>query len=874
MHYYCNIQLINSKIRAKVYLSLEFLVTNLEFIRQLVIHILDEISLITSPFLAHFSVFLIQRRIVMSRAKQATKSGQKDSKMSFKEFQKEVLADYKLACESREASLLGRKEVLTGKAKFGIFGDGKEVAQIALAKSFKNGDFRSGYYRDQTFIFATGMGTIEQFFAQLYANVDIEAEPHSGGRQMNAHFATRSLNGDGSWKDLTKMNNTAADSSPTASQMARGVGLAYASKLYREVKELKNHKGFSNKGNEVTFCTIGDASTSEGPFWETLNAIGVLKAPMAVSIWDDGYGISVPQKYQTTKSNLSEIVSGFAVNEKGEGYDIYTAKGWDYPALCEMYAKGVEKIRDTHIPAIFHITDVTQPQGHSTSGSHERYKSKERLQWEIDFDCIKKMREWMTSSAIATDKELAKIESDAKNHVRDCQKKALKELQDQIKSLFSELDSLYSELAKTSQHREFIEKEQKDLKALMDPLRKDAIKSVRKILRITRKESSEERTQLINWKNGVLEQAKSFYNTYLFSESAESATNISPIAPEYDDSSKTVNGFEILNACFDEAFKKHNHVFAFGEDVGKIGDVNQGFAGLQDKYGELRITDTGIRENTIIGQGIGMAMRGLRPIAEIQYLDYLIYGLQPIADDLATLQYRTKGGQKAPLIIRTRGHRLEGIWHTGSPIGMIINSVRGVHVLTPRNMTQAAGFYNTMLQSDEPAIIIECLNGYRLKEQLPNNIGEFRVPLGVPEVLQEGTDITIVTYGSCVRIAQEAIDQLEEVGISVELIDVQTLLPFDINHSIVESLAKTNKVLFLDEDVPGGASAYMMQQVLEIQNGYEQLDAKPATLAAHPHRSPYGSDGDYFSKPNAEDVFEAIYTMMHESDPEGFPEIE
>ncbi len=810
-------------------------------------------------------------KIIMGKAKSATASKGKENKLSFNQFKNEVINDYRIACESREASLLGRKEVLTGKAKFGIFGDGKEVAQLAMAKAFNAGDFRSGYYRDQTFMFATGMANIEQFFAQLYANVDIETEPASSGRQMNAHFATRSLNSDGSWKNLAEIKNTAADSSPTASQMPRAVGLAYASKLYREVKELKGENNFSNNGNEVTFCTIGDASTSEGPFWEALNAIGVLKSPMAVSIWDDGYGISVPKKYQTTKSSISEIVEGFRVNDKGEGYEIYTAKGWDYPTLCEVYTEGIKKVRTRHIPAIFHITEVTQPQGHSTSGSHERYKSKERLQWEIEFDCIKKMREWMISSAITSEDELQNIEKESKKHVRECQKKALKHVQDQVKQLVIGLTNIYEALINESEKSEAISAEKKSLSGLMDPMRKDVVKSAIKILLITRKETSDSRERLLAWKNGVKEQARSFYNTHLLSESDQSALSVPEVVAEYKDDAKMINGFEVLNTCFDKIFTKYDNVFAFGEDVGKIGDVNQGFAGLQDKYGELRITDTGIRENTIIGQGIGMAMRGLRPIAEIQYLDYLIYGLQPISDDLATLQYRTKGGQKAPVIIRTRGHRLEGIWHTGSPLGMIINSVRGVHVLVPRNMTQAAGFYNTMLQSDEPAIIIECLNGYRLKEKLPSNIGEFTVSLGIPEVLHEGKDLTIVTYGSTIRIAQEAMTQLEEVGISVELIDVQSLLPFDINHEIVKSLAKTNKVMFLDEDVPGGASAYMMQQVLEEQNGYQHLDAKPITLAAKPHRSPYGSDGDYFSKPNAEDIFEAVYQVMHEDNPEKFP---
>lgn len=807
----------------------------------------------------------------MPKVKSKAKKGKRE--VSFEQFKQEVLNDFRIACESREASLLGRKEVLTGKAKFGIFGDGKEVAQIAMAKAFKQGDFRSGYYRDQTFIFATGIGTVEQFFAQLYADTDLNADPFSGGRQMNAHFASRSLNKDGSWKDLTKMKNSSADSSPTASQMSRAVGLAYASKLFRNCKELKSFKQFSDSGNEVTFCTIGDASTAEGVFWEAVNAAGVLKIPMAISIWDDGYGISVPQKYQVTKSNLSEILSGFNVNEKGEGIAIYSEHGWDYPSLCEMYAKGIEHTRKTHTPSIFHIKEVTQPQGHSTSGSHERYKSKDRLKWEEEFDCIKKMREWMIQASIATGKELDKIAEDAKSYVKECQKKALANFLSPIKADIQEVLSIYDELITQSQYKPLIESEKEALQKSIDPLRRDIMKSVKKVLRMVGNENTKAQNRLVVWRDAALSKAKEDYNSFLHSRSKQSALNVAVVKPEYASDAKMVNGFEVLNACFDTALKTNPNVFAFGEDVGKIGDVNQAFAGLQEKYGELRVTDTGIRENTIIGQGIGMAMRGLRPIAEIQYLDYLIYGLQPISDDLATLHYRTRGGQKAPLIIRTRGHRLEGIWHTGSPIGMILNAVRGVYLLVPRNMTQAAGFYNTMLQSDDPAIIIECLNGYRLKEKLPKNISKFTIPLGEPDILVEGNHVTLVTYGSCCRIAEEAIQQLNEKGIYVELIDVQTLLPFDIQHKIAESLKKTNRLVVLDEDVPGGASAYMMQQILEKQEGYKYLDSKPVTITAQPHRSPYGSDGDYFSKPNAEDIYEIIYNLMNETDPISFPKV-
>jgi 2-oxoisovalerate dehydrogenase E1 component len=792
--------------------------------------------------------------------------------LSFEDFKNIVINDYRIAYESRQASLLGRKEVLTGKAKFGIFGDGKEVAQIAMAKAFKNGDFRSGYYRDQTFMFATGMSNISEFFAQLYALTDVDAEPCSAGRSMNGHFGTRSLNADGTWKNLTEMKNSSADISPTAGQMPRLVGLALASKLYRQNKDLSYLKEFSINGNEVAFGTIGNASTSEGHFFEAINAAGVLQIPMAISVWDDGYGISVHAKYQTTKEDISEILKGFQRDDK-PGFEIFRVNGWDYPALCETYEKAINICREQHVPVFIHVVEMTQPQGHSTSGSHERYKSKERLEWEAEFDCIKKMKEWMIESAIATEEELEVLETKAKKEVREIQKKIWEDFNSPIRKEISEVAGMLDEIASQSQHAAEVQQAKSILNSTVDPSRKDILVAVKKVLRITRFEDLDTKSKLLDWIAVYKTENFDRYNSYLFNDSAESALNVPEIKAVYSDDSKMLDGREILQAFFDSAFARDPRLVAFGEDLGKIGDVNQGFAGLQEKYGEIRITDTGIREATIVGQGIGLALRGLRPIAEIQYLDYLLYGLQTLSDDLACLSWRTKGGQKAPVIIRTRGHRLEGIWHSGSPIGMIINALRGIHILVPRNMTQAAGFYNTMLRSDEPALLIECLNGYRLKERLPDNLAEFTVPLGVPEVLTEGNDVTIVTYGSSCRVASEAIEQLNEVGISVELIDVQTLLPFDIHHSIADSIKKTNRVLFLDEDVPGGATAYMMQQVIEQQKGYYYLDAEPRTLSAQAHRPAYGTDGDYFSKPNVEDVFEAVYGIMNEVDPEKFPKI-
>jgi 2-oxoisovalerate dehydrogenase E1 component len=806
----------------------------------------------------------------MNREKTVTE--QKD--LTFEDFKNTILDDYRLAHESRQASLIGRREVLTGKAKFGIFGDGKEVAQIAMAKVFRNGDFRSGYYRDQTFMFAIGALTIEQFFAQLYAHPDVDAEPSSAGRSMNGHYATRNLNADGSWKNLMEQKNSSADISPTAGQMPRLLGLAYASKLYRENPDLQNkYEKFTNNGNEVAFGTIGDASTSEGLFWETINAAGVLQVPMAVSVWDDGYGISVPARYQTTKQSISEVLQGFERTEEKEGYQIFTVKGWDYPALCETYEQAISLCRDHHIPVLIHVQEVTQPQGHSTSGSHERYKSKERLEWEQEFDCLRKMREWIVETAIANEEELDQIETEAKKSAVDARKRAWDSFMNPIKNEVSQVAGLIEKLSSESPNSVFLSKVKTELTATIDPQRRDVFMAAKKALRITRGENSNARSQLLGWFKDQQKLNEDRYSSTLYSETDGSALKVNPEEIKYDTEASVVDGREVLQANFDVIFEKTPLVVAFGEDLGKIGDVNQGFAGLQDKYKETRIVDTGIREATIAGQGIGLAMRGFRPIAEIQYLDYLLYAIQILSDDLATLQYRTKGGQKAPVIIRTRGHRLEGIWHSGSPMGMILGSLRGMHVLVPRNMTQAAGFYNTMLASDEPALIIEPLNGYRLKEKMPANPGEFKIPLGKPEIIEEGSDVTLVTYGSCCRIAQEALPQLREAGISLEIIDVQTLLPFDINHSIVNSLKKTNKLIVLDEDVPGGASAFILQQILEVQKGYYNLDTEPATLTSKAHRPAYGSDGDYFSKPSADDVYDAVYKLMQDSDPERFPEI-
>jgi 2-oxoisovalerate dehydrogenase E1 component len=814
------------------------------------------------------------RSVNLGSGEPSDKPGSLNGNDSFEEYKKEVLEDYKLANESRQASLLGRKEVLTGKAKFGIFGDGKEIAQIAMAKVFRNGDFRSGYYRDQTFALATGMMTVKEFFAQLYADTDLIHEPASGGRSMNCHFGTRSLDENGHWKNLMEMKNTSSDISPTGSQMLRLVGLAYASKLYRLNPELSNMKSFSQNGNEVAFGTIGNASCAEGMFFEAINAAGVLMIPMAVSIWDDGYGISVPGEYQITKNHISEILRGFEYDEeKSQGYMIYTARGWNYEELVNLYKEGIQGVRESHIPAIFHILEVTQPQGHSTSGSHERYKSKERLSWEEEYCCINQMRKWILSNAIATAEELDKTEKEAKDFVRQCQKEAWNEFISPILKENEEARKIFEEIAKESPRKDEIKKISEDLKRSLDNNRKVIMQAVYEVLRITRDEKSGSRNKLTDWLRNFKEENNRRYSSHLYSESAESIENIKEIKPEYNDDSPVLDGREVLNRFFDAAFARDPRIFAIGEDIGKLGDVNQGMAGIQEKYGELRLTDTGIREATIAGQGIGAAMRGLKPIIEIQYLDYLLYALQIISDDLATLQYRTKGGQKAPMIIRTRGHRLEGIWHSGSPMGTVINSFRGVHVCVPRNMTQAAGMYNTLLKSDEPGLIIERLNAYRLKEKLPVNIGDITIPLGVPEILIEGEDISIVTYGACVDIARDAIAKLKEVDISCELIDVQTLIPFDKSELILESLRKTNRILFLDEDVPGGASAFMMQKVIDENDGYHYLDSPAKCLTAKAHRPAYGTDGDYFSKPNAEDVFDAVYEIMHEADPGKYPVI-
>jgi pyruvate/2-oxoglutarate/acetoin dehydrogenase E1 component/TPP-dependent pyruvate/acetoin dehydrogenase alpha subunit len=790
-----------------------------------------------------------------------------------KDAQKEILDDYRLAVLSRETSLLGRREVLTGKAKFGIFGDGKEIAQIALAKQFKKGDWRSGYYRDQTFMMAAGLLSIQEFFAQLYAHPSIEAEPASGGRQMNGHYATRFIDDEGNWLNQNELKNVSADISPTGGQMPRLLGLAYASSFYKQNKGLKEHsKNYSKEGNEVAFGTIGDASTSEGPFWETINAAGVLSVPLVMSVWDDGHGISVPKKYQTTKGSISEALSGFQRKEGTNGYEIFNVKGWDYAKLLLTYDKAVAISREKHIPVLIHVEELTQPQGHSTSGSHERYKSKERLEWETEYDGIVQFKKWILEIGAATNKELEEIHKAAKKEVREGKKAAWEAFVDSMRLEKKEVLTLLNNLANNSPNKVFIEKLINSLKGNTEPERKVIYEAVRRSLRIARSEDNDSKDTLIAWYDAQNELNEDRYDSNLHEPGDRSALNVEPIEAEYAEEN-LVDGREVLRENFDSILTNKPEVLIFGEDSGKIGGVNQSLEGLQDKHGVLRVFDTGIRECTIVGQAIGMAMRGLRPIAEIQYLDYLLYAIQLISDDLATVQYRSKGGQKAPVIIRTRGHRLEGVWHSGSPMGMILNAVRGVYVCVPRNMTQAAGFYNTLLAGEDPAIVIESLNGYRLKEKLPTNLGEFTVPIGQPEIMREGSDITVVTYGSMVRMLEEVAKQLTEVGISIEIIDVQTLLPFDINEVIVESLSKTNRILFVDEDVPGGASAFMMQQVLEKQGGYQLLDSDPKTLTAKEHRPAYGSDGDYFSKPSLEDIFDAAYEIMSEFNPSAFPSI-
>ncbi len=784
----------------------------------------------------------------------------------------EILNDYRLAYKSRQASLLGRKEVMAGRAKFGIFGDGKEVAQLAMAKAFKKGDFRAGYYRDQTLMFALGVHTLQEFFAQLYAHADEQYDPASAGRQMNCHFATRSLNPDGSWKNLMEQYNSSADLSPTGSQMPRLVGLGFASRLYRQNDALKQFGHFSDNGNEVAFGTIGNASCAEGMFWEAVNAIGVLQAPVVLALWDDEYGISVPNKYQVTKQNLSEVLKGFKRRKNShDGYDIYRVKGWDYPALVDVFLRAAETARQEHVPSIVHVIELTQPQGHSTSGSHERYKTKERLQWEQEYDGIRKMREWMIAQDITTDGELRQIEEDDRKEVEHIRDKSWENFQAPIRKELTEAVRLIEELEKTSGNSSDLYQIRHKLLRLHSPLRRDVMTAVQQALLVVKNEDTPERGQLVAWKKQYEKENYARYDSHLYSQSSQAAIKIPEIKPVYSENSPSIPGYEVLNACFDAALAREPRLVAFGEDVGRLGDVNQGFRGLQEKYGELRVFDTGIRETTIIGQAIGMAERGLRPIAEIQYLDYLLYALQITSDDLATLHWRTRGGQKAPVIIRTRGHRLEGIWHSGSLMAGIIHLVRGMHVLVPRDMTRAAGFYNTLLQADEPAIVVEVLNGYRLREKLPDNIGEFTVPVGVPEIVRPGNDVTLVTYGACVRIALEAAEILQKTAIEVEVIDVQSLLPFDLRGVIVNSLKKTNRILFVDEDVPGGTTAYMMQEVLEKQGGYYWLDAEPRTLSGKAHRPAYGSDGDYFSKPNREQIFETVYRMMHETEPQRFP---
>lgn len=775
-------------------------------------------------------------------------------KLSFETFRNAVLSDFQICLMSRETSLLGRREVLTGKAKFGIFGDGVEVAQVAMAKFFKPGDFRSGYYRDQTFMFAAGLATVEQFFSQLYADPDAENDPFSAGRQMNAHFSTKMVDNNGKWLDLANLKNVSADIAPTAAQMPRALGLAYASKAFRNIPQLHELRHLSNNGNEVCFCTIGDSSTSEGHFWESINAAAVLEVPLAVFVWDNGYGISVPKKYQTVKESISEALSGFQKKEGTNGFNIYKLKAWDYAGMCEVLEEAIQKIRETHTPAIFHVEEVTQPQGHSTSGSHERYKTAERLEWEREWDGIKKMKEWIIENALASEEELNEIEIAVREKVKEEKSNAWQKYLAPIKKQIIEATDLFQNEENNFPALKTIAEE---LKALREPLRRDVMKALGTAIAIS---SSGE---IKNYYHHLQIQNHALFNTYLYNEHEKSALKVPEVKADFSES-RTVNGFEVMNNYFDALFTSNNKVIAFGEDLGQIGDVNQGFSGLQLKHGKDRIFDTGIREISIIGQGIGLALRGLKPIAEIQYLDYLLYALQPLGDDVSTTHYRTKGQQACPLIVRTRGHRLEGIWHSGSPMGMIINTLRGMYVCVPRNMVQAVGMYNTLLQSNDPGLIIECLNGYRLKEKLPSNLLEFTVPLGVPEIVKEGTDVTMVSYGSTLRIVLEAAEQLQHQRISCEVVDVQTLLPFDIHHAIAESLKKTNRIIFIDEDVPGGAVAYMFNKVMEEQGGYKYLDVSPRTLTAKAHRPSYGSDGDYFSKPNAEEIISAVKAMMEE----------
>tara|TARA_R110001592_G_scaffold134660_2_gene350427 strand:- start:7068 stop:9479 length:2412 start_codon:yes stop_codon:yes gene_type:complete len=799
-------------------------------------------------------------------------SSKTSNDISFDDFKEQIISDYEIAFLSRTCSLLGRKEVLTGKAKFGIFGDGKELPQLAMARSFKNGDFRSGYYRDQTFMMALGLLNPKDFFHALYATTDIEKEPMSAGRQMGGHFLTHSLNTDGSWKDLTKQKNSSADISCTAGQMPRLLGLAQASKVYRNQKGLDSAK-FSINGDEIAWGTIGNASTSEGMFFETINAAGVLQVPMVISIWDDEYGISVPAKYHTTKEDISKVLSGFQRTESEKGFEIFKVNGWDYTALMHAYENAADIARQEHVPVMIHVKELTQPQGHSTSGSHERYKDNNRLEWERDFDCNKRFKEWILESGIANNEELETLEKRIKRSVREAKKQAWEEYLQGLLAAKKILVGLIEQASVKSSNKNFINKVKNDLIAIEEPIKKDMAISARKTLRFLIGESSDEKAALIDWTSKFLQEAQDIYSKNLYSENENKATNINVVAPIFKYDSEQVDGRVILRDNFDKLFEKYPNTLIFGEDTGAIGDVNQGLEGMQEKYGNIRVADTGIRETTIIGQGIGMALRGLRPIAEIQYLDYIFYAMSTLTDDLASLLYRTAGKQKAPLIIRTRGHRLEGIWHSGSQMGGLIHLLRGMYILAPRNMTQAAGFYNTLLKSDEPALVIESLNGYRLKERKPNNLGEFCTPIGKVETIKEGSDITLVSYGSTLRIVEKAAKELLEVGIDAEIIDAQTLLPFDIDKDVVESIKKTNRLLVIDEDVPGGCSAYLLNEIIEKQGAFKYLDCAPQTLSAKAHRPAYSTDGDYFSKPNREDIFEKVYAIMHESSPNDFPKL-
>lgn len=807
------------------------------------------------------------------------KEKQQNENVNFESFKTTILEDYKLACLSREASLLGRKEVLTGKAKFGIFGDGKELAQIALAKEFQNGDFRSGYYRDQTIMLAIKELTIEQYFSGLYAHTDVAIEPQSAGRQMGGHYATRNLDTDGHWKNLMQQKNSSSDISPTAGQMPRLVGLAQASKVYREneaLSALEHSKKFTNKGNEVAFGTIGDASTSEGPFWESINAAGVMQIPLVMSVWDDGYGISVPREFQTTKGSISEALAGMQRTEDKKGYEIFVTKGWDYAHLCQTYKKAVQIAREEHVPVLIHVKEVNQPQGHSTSGSHERYKTEERLIWEKEYDCIAKFKEWILAfevdgNKIADEETLELLQKEAKVEVRQAKNISWKRFTSEIQEELTEITNIIDSVAATSSQKAFIIKELEALKKTYEPIRKDLLNTARKVLRLLHKEQSPQKEQLTNWIKKSIDNSYDKYSSHLYSESNANIHKVEAVAPIYGSDGRMEDGRIILRENFKKQLEQIPELLIFGEDAGKIGGVNQSLEGLQDAFGVNRVFDTGIRECTIIGQGIGMAMRGLRPIAEIQYLDYLLYAVQVLSDDLSTVQYRTKGGQKAPLIVSTRGHRLEGIWHSGSPMGMIINALRGMHICVPRNMTKAAGFYNTLLAADEPALVVEPLNGYRTKEKYPENIGAFKEALGVPDIVQEGTDITIVSYGSTFNLCQVAAQQLAQLGIAVELIDVQTLIPFDINHLISDSIKKTNRLLIVDEDVSSGATGYILDKIMVEQECFYHLDSAPHTMSSKDHRPAYGSDGDYFSKPNIDDIVEKVYAIISESDPSTFP---